>query len=119
MTESNWKIRRLGYTSASTNGQTLDGQLARLRADSRAGNCREEASGVQPIQAEVAADSESQCPLVKWATVARIDWLARSTFDLFAIVERIVDAGRAIFLTGRAWADTSILTYGGRPRIRL
>ena len=32
-------------------------------------------------------------------TVTRIDRLARSTFDLFAIVKRIVDAGDAM----RTW----------------
>ena len=35
-------------------------------------------------------------------TVTRIDRLARSTFDLFAIVKRIVDAKRAIPLARRA-----------------
>ena len=35
-------------------------------------------------------------------TVTRIDRLARSTFDLFAIVKQIVDAGGAIPVTGRA-----------------
>jgi len=37
----------------------------------------------------------------------RIDRLARSTFDLFAIVKRIVDAGRQFKSPGEPWDDTA------------
>ena len=40
-------------------------------------------------------------------TVTRIDRLARSTFDLFAIVKRIVDAGAHFRSLAEPWADTS------------
>jgi DNA invertase Pin-like site-specific DNA recombinase len=40
-------------------------------------------------------------------TVTRIDRLARSTFDLFAIVKRIVDAGGQFRSLAEPWADTS------------
>jgi DNA invertase Pin-like site-specific DNA recombinase len=45
-------------------------------------------------------------------TVTRIDRLARSTFDLFAIVKRIVEpVGQFRSLT-EPWADTSTSTGG-------
>jgi DNA invertase Pin-like site-specific DNA recombinase len=43
-------------------------------------------------------------------TVTRIDRLARSTFDLFAIVKRIVDAGGQFKSLAEPWADTSTST---------
>jgi hypothetical protein len=43
-------------------------------------------------------------------TVTRIDRLARSTFDLFGIVKRIVDAKGAIPITRETWADTRTST---------
>src|SRR4051794_8415430 len=44
------------------------------------------------------------------ATVTRIDRLARSTFDLFAIVRQIVDAGAQFRSLAEPWADTSTST---------
>jgi DNA invertase Pin-like site-specific DNA recombinase len=43
-------------------------------------------------------------------TVTRIDRLARSTFDLFAIVKRIVDAGAQFRSLAEPWADTATST---------
>ena len=43
-------------------------------------------------------------------TVTRIDRLARSTFDLFAIVKRIVDAGGQFHSLAEPWADTATST---------
>jgi DNA invertase Pin-like site-specific DNA recombinase len=40
-------------------------------------------------------------------TVTRIDRLARSTFDLFAIVKRIVDAKAQFRSLAEPWADSS------------
>ncbi len=42
--------------------------------------------------------------------VTRIDRLARSTFDLFAIVEQIVDAGVQFRSLAEPWADTGTST---------
>src|SRR4051812_47647363 len=42
--------------------------------------------------------------------VTRIDRLARSTFDLFAIVKRIVDAGGQFRSLAEPWADTATST---------
>src|SRR5690349_24032290 len=43
-------------------------------------------------------------------TVTRIDRLACSTFDLFAIVKQIVDAGGQFRSLAEPWADTSTST---------
>src|ERR1700730_16448194 len=43
-------------------------------------------------------------------TVTRIDRLARSTFDLFPIVKRIVDAGAQFRSLAEPWADTATST---------
>jgi hypothetical protein len=42
--------------------------------------------------------------------VTRIDRLARSTFDLFAIVRQIVEAGAQFRSLAEPWADTSTST---------
>jgi len=43
-------------------------------------------------------------------TVTRIDRLPRSTFDLFAIVKQIVDAGGQFRSLAESWADTATST---------
>ena len=48
-------------------------------------------------------------------TVTRIDRLARSTFDLFAIVKQIVDAGGQFRSLAEPWVDT--VTGTGRLMI--
>jgi len=40
-------------------------------------------------------------------TVTRIDRLARSTFDLFAILKQVVDAKAQFRSLAEPWADTS------------
>ena len=109
MTEIDTPFRRLGYARVSTYGQTLDAQLDQLRAEGCAKIYREKASGAQ-------ADRRELLRLLKSlaagdvVTVTRIDRLARSTFDLFAIVKRIVDAGGHFRSLAEPWADTSTST---------
>jgi DNA invertase Pin-like site-specific DNA recombinase len=43
-------------------------------------------------------------------TLTRIDRLARSTFDLFAIVKRIADANAQFRSLAEPWADTGTTT---------
>jgi DNA invertase Pin-like site-specific DNA recombinase len=109
MTESEPKIRHFGYARVSTYGQTLDAQLAQLRQQGCTRIYREKASGAQSDRREllkllkaVASDDV--------VTVTRIDRLARSTFDLFAIVKQIVDAGAQFRSLAEPWADTSTST---------
>ena len=101
MPESNPQNHRLGYARVSTYGQTLAAQLEQLRADGCAKIFREKVTGTRADRRELLKLLKAITP-GDVVTVTRIDRLARSTFDLFAIVKQIVDAGRSIPLTGGA-----------------
>jgi DNA invertase Pin-like site-specific DNA recombinase len=109
MTGTHPQNRRLGYARVSTYGQTLDAQLEQLKAEGCAKIYREKASGAQ-------ADRRELLQMLKdlaagdVVTVTRIDRLARSTFDLFAIVKQIVDAGGQFRSLAEPWADTATST---------
>jgi DNA invertase Pin-like site-specific DNA recombinase len=109
MVETASENRRLGYARVSTYGQTLDAQLEQLFACGCERIFREKASGAR-------ADRRELLRLLKElaagdiVTVTRIDRLARSTFDLFAIVKRIVDAGAQFRSLAEPWADTGTST---------
>jgi DNA invertase Pin-like site-specific DNA recombinase len=109
MAELNPKIRRLGYARVSTYGQTLHAQLAQLRAKGCARIYREKASSAQPTRRELLRLLKPLGP-GDVVTVTRIDRLTRSTFDLFAIVKQIVDAGAQFRSLAEPWADTTIST---------
>src|SRR3984893_13022847 len=83
------ETRRLGYARVSTYGQTLDAQLEQLRAEGCARIYREKATGVRPDRRELLKLLKAPAP-GDVVTVTRIDRLARSTFDLFAILKQIV-----------------------------
>jgi DNA invertase Pin-like site-specific DNA recombinase len=63
-------------------------------------------SGAQPDRRELLKLLKAVAP-GDVVTVTRIDRLARSTFDLFAIVKRIVDAGAQFRSLAEPWASTS------------
>jgi DNA invertase Pin-like site-specific DNA recombinase len=109
MTETEPKNRRLGYARVSTYGQTLETQLAQLRKEGCAKIYREKASGAQPTRRELLRLLKVLAP-GDVVTVTRIDRLARSTFDLFAIVKQIVDAGGQFQSLAEPWADTATST---------
>src|ERR1043166_8830674 len=98
-----------GYARVSTHGQTLAAQLEQLRAAGCQKVYREKASGAR-------ADRRQLQRLLKTLArgdtviVTRIDRLARSTFDLFAIIQRIVDSGAHFRPLAEPWADTSTST---------
>ncbi len=100
---------RLGYACVSTVGQTLAAQLDQLRATGCSQIYREKVTGAR-------ADRRKLLKLLRAigpgevVTVTRIDRLARSTFDLFAIVKRIVDAGGQFRSLAEPWADTGTST---------
>jgi len=99
----------LGYARVSTYGQTLDAQLDQLRIEGCAKIYREKASGARSDRRElqrllrVLAAGDT-------VVVTRIDRLARSTFDLFAIVKRIADAGAQFRSLAEPWANTGTST---------
>jgi DNA invertase Pin-like site-specific DNA recombinase len=101
--------RNLGYARVSTYGQTLDAQLEQLRADGCTRIYREKVSGAKPDRRELLRLMKTLAT-GDVVTVTRIDRLARSTFDLFAIVKRIVDAGGQFRSLAEPWADTSTST---------
>ena len=102
MYESHPEKRLIGYARVSTYGQTLDSQLEQLRkAGCTAKIYREKVTGAHNDRRELLKMLKALAP-GDVVTVTRIDRLARSTFDLFAIVKRIVRRQGAISITGRA-----------------
>jgi DNA invertase Pin-like site-specific DNA recombinase len=96
------KKRPIGYARVSTYGQTLDTQLEQLRnaGCSNRNIYREKVTGARADRRELNRILGKLAP-GDVLTVTRIDRLARSTFDLFGIVKRIVDAKAQIPITRR------------------
>ena len=111
MVETHPEKRLIGYARVSTVGQTLESQLDQLRA----GGCssrniyREKVTGVQADRRELNRMLGKLGP-GDVVTVTRIDRLARSTFDLFAILKRIVDAKAQFRSLAEPWADSTSST---------
>ncbi len=109
MSETDHPSRLIGYARVSTYGQTLDAQLEQLKAVGCAKIFREKATGAR-------ADRRELLQMLKHIAagdvvmVTRIDRLARSTFDLFAIVKQITDAGALFRSLAEPWADTGTST---------
>ena len=103
MVETHPEKRLIGYARVSTYGQTLDAQLEQLRAAgcSSRNIYREKVTGARADRRELNRMLGKLAP-GDVVTVTRIDRLARSTFDLFAIVKRIVDAKAQFRSLGRA-----------------
>src|SRR5205807_4742419 len=110
MTEPHPQNRRFGYARVSTVGQTLDSQLEQLRAAGCAAKIyREKVTGAHSGRRELLKMLKALAP-GDVVTVTRIDRLARSTFDLFAIVKQIVDAKAQFRSLAEPWADTGTST---------
>src|SRR5215471_12209191 len=103
--------RPIGYARVSTYGQTLDSQLEQLRAAgcSSRNIYREKVTGARPDRRELNRMLAKLAP-GDVVTVTRIDRLARSTFDLFGIVKRSVDAKAQFRSLAEPWADTGTST---------
>src|SRR5215510_2768789 len=99
--------RLIGYARVSTYGQTLDVHLEQLRAAgcSSRNIYREKVTGARADRRELNRMLGKLAPS-DVVTVTRIDRLARSTFDLFGIVKRIVDAKAQFRSLAEPWADT-------------
>ena len=111
MTEIDPENRLLGYARVSTYGQTLDTQLEQLRAAgcSSRNIYREKVTGVRADRRELLRMLDRLAP-GDVVTVTRIDRLARSTFDLFGIVKRIVEAKAHFRSLAEPWANTGTST---------
>jgi len=111
MTENHSQKRLIGYARVSTYGQPLDSQLKQLR-DAGCGSrniYREKVTGAHSDRRELLRMLGKLAP-GDVVTVTRIDRLARSTFDLFGIVKRIVDAKAQFRSLAEPWADTGTST---------
>jgi DNA invertase Pin-like site-specific DNA recombinase len=111
MVETHFEKRPVGYARVSTYGQTLDSQLEQLRAAgcSSRNIYREKVTGARADRRELNRMLGKLGP-GDVVTVTRIDRLARSTFDLFGIVKRIVDAKAQFRSLAEPWADTGTST---------
>src|SRR6266566_915437 len=114
MTKTHPQNRCLGYARVSTYGQTLDAQLEQLRGAGCTKIFREKVTGAHSDRRQLLKMLDTLAP-GDVVTVTRIDRLARSTFDLFAIVKQIVDAKAQFRSLAEPWADTGTST--GRPMI--
>src|SRR6266481_3312208 len=109
MPETHPQNRRLGYARVSTYGQTLDAQLEQLRGAGCTKIFREKVTGAHSDRRQLLKILDTLAP-GDVVTITRIDRLARSTFDLFAIVKRIVDAKAQFRSLAEPWADTGTST---------
>jgi DNA invertase Pin-like site-specific DNA recombinase len=111
MPETYPEKRLIGYARVSTYGQTLDSQLEQLRKAGCANRniYREKVTGARADRRELSRMLGKLAP-GDVVTVTRIDRLARSTLDLFAIVKRIVDAKAQFRSLAEPWADTASST---------
>ena len=109
MSEIDHPSRLIGYARVSTYGQTLDAQLEQLKTAGCAKIFREKATGARPDRSEL-LKMLKHVAAGDVVMVTRIDRLARSTFDLFAIVKQIADAGALFRSLDEPWADTGTST---------
>lgn len=96
----------IGYARVSTDGQTIDAQIAALKAAGADRVFSEKESGAKTDRKElkraIAALAASDVLLV-----TRLDRLARSTLDLLNILKAVSDKQAAFRSIADAWADTT------------
>jgi DNA invertase Pin-like site-specific DNA recombinase len=96
----------IGYARVSTDGQTLDAQLAALKAAGAERIFSEKISGVVTQRRALASAIKALGP-GDTLIVTRLDRLARSTRDLLNALAQIGDAGATFKSLADAWADTT------------
>jgi DNA invertase Pin-like site-specific DNA recombinase len=96
----------IGYARVSTDGQSLESQLASLKTAGAERVFREKASGAKTDRRElgkaIASLSSGDTLLV-----CRLDRLARSTRDLLNVLATVSDRGAGFRSLADAWADTT------------
>jgi DNA invertase Pin-like site-specific DNA recombinase len=88
MAESKPQNRPIGYARVSSYGQTLDARLEQLRSAGCTKIYREKVTGARADRREHSPKCLRPSFPGEVVTVTRIDRLARSTCDLFAIVKQ-------------------------------
>ncbi|GBQ30423.1 DNA resolvase [Gluconacetobacter sacchari DSM 12717] len=101
--------RKIGYARVSTVGQTLDTQIQALGAFGCERTFQEKASGADAARVQLHRLLRS-LHHGDTVVVTRIDRLARSTFDLFAIVKAIIQKDAQFYSIAEPWADTTTST---------
>jgi DNA invertase Pin-like site-specific DNA recombinase len=101
----------VGYCRVSTDGQTLDAQIAELKA-----------AGAKRIFAEKQSGARSDRPQLRKALAAlgegdtlivtRLDRLARSTRDLLNVLHEVGEAGALFKSLHDTWADNTTTPHG-------
>lgn len=102
-------MRKIGYARVSTVGQTLDMQLQTLTEFGCEKIFQEKASGADTKRIQLRKLIRTLCT-GDTVIVTRIDRLARSTFDLFAVVKEITQQGSQFYSLAEPWADTATST---------
>lgn len=95
-----------GYARVSTDGQSVDAQVAALTKAGCTTIYRETASGAKTDRAELRR-LIGRLEAGDIVVVTRLDRLARSTRDLLNTLATIADKGAAFRSLGDTWADTT------------
>ena len=95
-----------GYARVSTDGQTLDAQVAQLTAAGSVKVYREKVSGARADRDQL-TKALAVLDAGDVLTVTRLDRLARSTRDLLNILAMIAEKGAGFRSLGDVWADTT------------
>ena len=95
-----------GYARVSTDGQTLEAQLAQLEAAGAGKVFREKVSGAKRERAQLVRLLTSLSP-GDVVLVTRLDRLARSTRDLLNVLGTIAEKGAMFRSISDPWADTT------------
>src|ERR1700689_62318 len=95
-----------GYARVSTDGQSVEAQIAALSAAGAEKVFREVASGAKTDRAQLRRALD-QLDAGDVLIVTRLDRLARSTRDLLNTLATIADRGAGFRSLGDAWADTT------------
>jgi DNA invertase Pin-like site-specific DNA recombinase len=95
-----------GYARVSTDGQTLDAQIAQLKAAGAEKVFREKVSGARADRPELARLLRSLASGDR-VLVTRLDRLARSTRDLLNTLAAIADQKAGFRSLNDTWADTT------------
>jgi DNA invertase Pin-like site-specific DNA recombinase len=96
----------VGYARVSTDGQTLDDQVAALRAAGASKVYSEKISGARSDRPQLAKAIAVLAP-GDTLLVTRLDRLARSTRDLLNVLATIADRGASFRSLADAWIDTT------------
>jgi DNA invertase Pin-like site-specific DNA recombinase len=95
-----------GYARVSTDGQTLDAQIAALKAAGAEKVYSEKQSGAKTDRAALARVLAS-LSAGDVLMVTRLDRLARSTRDLLNVLAMVSDKGAGFKSLADSWADTT------------